>query len=152
MEETTNNSLNITRAISLSPKAISFLFEIGKWCYFLSILGFVMVGFMILAGLFAGSIFANIPGGDALPFSGAMIGIIYTIMGAIYFFPALFLYKFSIKIKSSLKTNNAEELEEGLENLKSHYKFIGILALVMLSFYLLIFVVSILGALFASSL
>ena len=39
--------------------SINFLKEVAKWTKFISIVGFVLVGFMVLAGLAFGSIMAT---------------------------------------------------------------------------------------------
>lgn len=143
MDNLSDNRDGIKENLSLSKNAISFLLETAKWSHFLAILGFVLVGFMVLIGLFAGTLLSLIPETTGLPISGGVIGIIYTIMGALYFFPALFLYKFSRKMKEAIKSYSDEELESALDNLKSHYKFIGIFAIITISLYILMFVVSI---------
>lgn len=43
--------------LQLTEESKSFLREIAKWAYFLSILGFVGVGFMVILALFYGNYF-----------------------------------------------------------------------------------------------
>ena len=42
-------------------------------------------------------------------------------------------------MKSALKLNNNEDFKMAFSNLKSHYKFMGIFAIVIISIYILIF-------------
>lgn len=138
----------------LNSEGLAFLKETAKWGYFLSILGFIGIGFMVIIALFAGAIFSTLPGGDygySGIMSGAFFTIFYLLFALLYFFPVLYLYKFSSKMKQAINQNNTQELNASLGYLKSHYKFIGILTIVMLSIYALIFIVGLVGGLAAAS-
>jgi len=65
------------------------------------------------------------------------MGLMYVLIGLLYFFPVYYLFKFSSKVRTALMTKNTQELETAFENLKSHYKFIGILMIITLSIYVL---------------
>lgn len=152
METTTTNNLKTnTSNTTLTNNSITYLKETAKWAHFLAILGFITVGFMVLGGLFAGTLISSIPAYDDIPMSGGLIGAIYIVIAIIYIFPVLYLYKFAASTKKAIQQNNQSSLEEGLKNLKSHYKFIGIFAIITLSFYLLIFIISLIGGMIASS-
>lgn len=134
--------------LSLNASSINHLKESAKWSYFLSIIGFISLGIIVTMALFIKAIFSIFPsngptgfGAASLPFT--MMSVMYIIIAIIYFFPILYLYKFSSKIKNAIKLNDSIVLEDAFKNLKSHYKFIGIFMIVMLSLYALIFVVSI---------
>jgi hypothetical protein len=152
MEEiTTSENSNL----QLTAESQSFLRETAKWAYFLSILGFVGVGIMVLLALFMGTIFSKfgIFGGNSGRFGmmeGGFITGIYLILAVIYFFPVYYLFQFASKAKAAFKSIDNERLTSSLEYLKSHYKFMGILAIVMFSFYGVIFLFSIIGILFGS--
>jgi hypothetical protein len=143
MENLSDNRDGLKENLSLTKNATTFLLEAAKWGHFLAVLGFFMVGLLVLIGLFSGTILSLIPQTTALPVGGVVLGIIYTVLAALYFFPSLFLFKFSTKIKGAIKSFSDQELEGALENLKSQYKFIGIMAIITISLYILIFVVSI---------
>ena len=55
-----------------------------------------------------------------------------------------------MKIQHAILSKNNQVLEDALEFLKSHYKFIGILMVIMLGFYALIFLVGLFGGLAAA--
>ena len=129
--------------LQLNDSAKGFLKETAKWTYFLSILGFIGIGLIVLLALFAGALFAFI--GNLIQethnlgwVGGSFISVIYLIIAAIYFFPIYYLYNFSSKLKIALKNNDSAILANSFENLKSHYKYIGIASLIILSFYALI--------------
>ena len=142
MEEYTTNEL------VLNNQSKKFLRETAKWAYFFSIIMFISIGFIILIALFAGTIFSAIPndtpGLEGI--GGAFITVVYFLMAALYFFPALYLYKFSVKMKRSLRRNDSNELTIALENLKSHYKIIGIFTIVMLVFYAIMILFGLMAA------
>ncbi len=121
--------------LQLTEQSKGFLKETGKWAMFLSILGFIGLGFMLLGGIgmFAGSAAIDrgaAMGGNPMPFPSSIFGLVYLIMAILYFFPIFFLYKFSSNIKQAIATSNTVQLTEALKNLKSHYKFVGIITIV----------------------
>ncbi len=135
-----NNQIEATQ-INIPAQSINDLLETGKWTKFLSILGFVFVGFMVIAAFFMGTILSGIGGEEsAMPFPGFMFGILYLFLAGVYFFPILYLFKFSTNIKKALTTNDSKGFNLAISNLKSHYKFIGILTVIMLALYAFIFV------------
>jgi len=128
----------------ISETSETYLAEIKKWANFLAIMGFVGVGFMVLAGLFMMLVFSFLPDEqNVFPFPATFLGAFYLIMAAVYFFPARYLYQFSTKMKYALLERNNQFLESALGYLKSHYKFIGILVIVMLTLYPIAIVVGI---------
>ena len=128
----------------ISETSETYLAEIKKWANFLAIMGFVGVGFMVLAAIFITVVFSIIPDEQNMfPFPASLLGVIYLIMAVVYFFPARYLYMFSTKMKYALLNKDNDFLETSFGYLKSHYKFIGILVIVMLTLYPIAMVVGI---------
>lgn len=125
---------------TLNSEIKSYLAETARWGYFLSIVGFIGIGFMVLAGLFMGSFMSTLGMGAAGMISPAIFTVMYLIIAALYFFPVLYLFKFSTKMKVALRSDNEAELTTSFQNLKSLYKFMGILTAIILGLYALIFV------------
>jgi hypothetical protein len=143
--------------LQLNDSAKGFLKEAAKWAYFLSILGYIMIGFFVVFALFAGAIFSSV--GQMIPLGqmgmfGSSFGIIvtffYLLIAALYFFPIYYLNKFASNLKLAFKNNDSVTLASSFEYLKSHYKFIGIMAIVTLSFYALFIIGAIVVALAAA--
>jgi len=112
-----------------------FLAETAKWANFLSILGFIGLGLMVLVSLFMfviGTSSSFMPLGN-----GIFVGIFYILIAGFYFVPINYLYKFSSNMKNALRTNNQASLTTSFEYIKSHYKFIGILTIVIMGIYIL---------------
>jgi hypothetical protein len=135
---------NEEKTLSLNQESISYLEEIRKWSFFLSIMGFIAVGFMVLASFFIGIIFSFIPDQSAeIPFPTYLFSVIYLVIAAVYFVPVYYLYQFSVKMKYALKQKANDFLENAFKYLKSHYKFIGIATIVMLVLYPIIIAVAV---------
>lgn len=126
-----------------------YLNETAKWAYFLSILGFIGIGFMVLGGigvsLYTGMNQVGGTGAYALGYS-AGVGIVYIVLALVYLFPVLYLFKFSNKMKQALKLKNNEAFKMAFLNLKSHYKFMGIFTIVVFSIYFLVIIGVAIGA------
>lgn len=122
--------------MNISEKSEQSLNETRKWTFFLSILGFVLIGLIVIGGFSIGTIM-NAVSDESLPFPGYAMGFIYLIFGGLYFFPIYYLFKFSTHMKEALLHKTEESIDDAFVNLKSHYKFVGVLTIVMLSIYLL---------------
>jgi hypothetical protein len=148
--DTLENSVFEDFELQLNQSAKDFLKEAAKWAYFLSILGFVGMGILVLLALFMSTVFSSLgsmPNGiGVLGGMGWMISAFYIAMAAVYFFPIYYLNKFASHAKLALRDNDSESLTASFEYLKSHYKFFGILALVFLVFYALVIVFAIIAA------
>lgn len=125
--------------MQLTEAARGFLRESARWSKFLAIVGFIFIGLIVILAIFVGAIFSSLPDTGNFPL-GAMKGFltaIYLIMAVIYFFPVYYLYKYANDTKEAIDSNDNELLAKGLESLKSHHKFFGIMTIVALSFYAL---------------
>lgn len=117
----------------------SFLTEAAKWTTFLAILGFIGIGLMVFAAVIILMFGASMSSYNSMmPMGGgAFIALFYFALAAFYFFPINYLYKFASNMKEALRTNNQASLTRSFEYLKSHYKFIGILTIVLFGIYIL---------------
>lgn len=117
--------------IEVTDESLIHLVSIRKWALFLSIMGFVGCGFMLLAGLSIGVLSSFIPSAEgigALP--GVLLFILYAVMAVVYFIPSLFLYNFSMRLKTALETRATGLFTEALKYLKYQFTFIGLMVIV----------------------
>jgi hypothetical protein len=133
--------------LQVSATAQNFLAESAKWSRFLAIMGFIFCGLMVVMAFFIPALIVNLPPYNTLPASystGIATGmtVVYLLLALLLFFPCFYLYKFSVKMRISLNTESQENFEESLKNLKSMFKFYGVLTIIMLSFYALAFVIA----------
>lgn len=139
-----NNDLQVSAASQ------NFLNEAAKWGKFLAIVGFIFCGIMIVVAFFIPTLFMTLPPYNQLSGSfssgvSAGITVVYLVLALILFFPCLYLFRFSVKMKLALSSVSQENFDISLQNLKSLLKFYGIFTIVMLSFYALAFIVGMLG-------
>ncbi|MBL7846297.1 MAG: hypothetical protein JNL40_02420 [Cyclobacteriaceae bacterium] len=133
--------------IELNRDALFYLLNAGKWAKFLAILGFIFIGFLVILGFAAGSLLSSVSRQSALPFPSYLFGLIYLIIGAIYFFPVHYLYNFASLAYSGIRDKDSSKIGQAILNLKSHYKFLGILAIVSLALYIFVlFIILAVGA------
>ena len=141
------NAITELEQLTLTSRAKEFLKETSKWCKFLSILGFLGLGLLFLSSFFISTIYASMPQSTSIPFNlGTAMTIFYIIMIAIYIFPLYYLHQFSVKLKKALTSKDDEVLANAFEMLKSHYKFVGVFTIIMLSIYILAGIVGLMGA------
>ena len=142
---------NFAEGLHLSGQSRSYLRETAKWGRFLAIVGFVMLGLLVLMGIFAGSamglLLSGMPGADASLLPTGLFTAYFLIFAVIYFFPIYYLYKFSNQMKLALNNDDEMSLESSFSNLKSLYKFMGILTIIMLALYAIGFFFAIVGGL-----
>lgn len=133
MENQTNTEI-AKESIEIEKEGLMHLFETRKWTMFLSVLGFIFIGLMMIAALVV----------LTLSSKGFGFGIAFFIMMlifiVIYFFPIYYLFKFSELSKIALSTKDNSQLTNALMYLKKHYQYMGILTIIGLSFYLLMFI------------
>lgn len=143
-----DDNISENNALQLNSTMMGFLSETAKWAKFLSILGFIGIGLMVL-GAFSMSVFLSSTDSQ-MPFAGnsMIIVAIYLGLSILYFFPVLYLYKFSNHTKTAINQKNNYALQDSLMNLKSHYKFMGISAIVIIVMYVGIFAFAATGSLF----
>jgi hypothetical protein len=142
--------------LKLTSIGISYLDQARKWTFFLSIIGFIATAFIVIMALFFGSIMASLnefSGGMTGAVSSGMITVIYLIIGIIYFFISLYLYRFSVRTKAAIHEQDSAQLEDGLKNLKSYWKLTGIITPVGIAVYAVAIVLMLVGgmAMFAMS-
>lgn len=124
------------RKIEIGPEILNNLNSTRKWTMFLSVLGFIFLGLLIVAGL-ATSLFLT-----AFKTSEANLGIpesfmliIFIVVGAIYFFPVFFLFRFSRNTRDAIQNLDQQKLTKGFRNLRLYFTYIGIMVILVLSIY-----------------
>ncbi|MEP1032912.1 DUF5362 family protein [Ekhidna sp.] len=116
--------------------------ETAKWGKFLSIVGFVFSGFMIIAGFVMMGI-----GGfyEEIPMAPAGVGIIYILFSLIYIFPSVYLFRFSVQVQRGIREQNKKQCSEAYSNLRRLFLFMGVFTIIMLSLYALVILFAIMG-------
>ncbi len=131
--------------LQVSQHGLSNLTESARWGKFLAIMGFIFCVLMVIIAFFIPAVFMQVPPYNSMSSSfnsGMKIGmtILYLILALMMFPPCFYLYKFSVKMQSAVKTVNQENFDESLMNLKSMFKFYGVFTIIILSVYALIII------------
>lgn len=140
MESTTNTS-NLFD-LQLDPRSQSFLYETSKWAKFVAIVSFVFVGLMLILLLVVAALASNtpFPDNDFQVYGGGMLVVVAIFMTVVVVIPNIYLLKFANKMQVALRNNDQPTLISSLSNVKSYFKFIGILYIVVIALWLLMFI------------
>lgn len=131
METTPEN-----KKMEIGPEILEILNSTRKWTTFLSVLGFIFLGLLIVAGLAASLFLTTFKTREAnlgIPESVAIITFI--VFGAIYFFPVFFLFRFSRNTRDGIQKLDHFKLIKGFNNLRLYFTYIGIMVIVVLTIY-----------------
>jgi len=83
---------------------------------------------------------------DLPPGAAGALSMVYAVMfiliAVIYIFPILYLYRFSNAILKEKYGSDVSNYQTGFENLKSLFKFMGIITAILLSIYALVFLMT----------
>ena len=135
--------------LNIDPSSKAHLNEAAKWAKFLAIMGFIVCGLVVVFGIFAGSIFSRMStyrsfdSNMEINSSGfaAAAAIVYILIAVLYFFPCLFLFRFAVKMKTALMSDDQNTLNTSFQNLKKTFRYVGVLTIIVLSFYILALIV-----------
>ncbi|SFP83714.1 DUF5362 family protein [Parafilimonas terrae] len=147
------NIINNNFLLQVDNGNTPYLTEAAKWAKFLSIIGFIICGLLVLTGVFSGSFFASLAQADnelnAMGSIGSTFFAMWFILCALlYFFPSYYLFNFASKMQIALRNNDQISLNDSFKSLKSCLKFWGILLIIILCFYALAIVFAMLGSAF----
>ncbi|AEV31240.1 hypothetical protein Oweho_0218 [Owenweeksia hongkongensis DSM 17368] len=115
----------------------------AKWTKFLSIIGFIGCGLMVIAGLGLAAIGSSFPSTDNPAMNligGSALGVIYILAAALYFFPSRYLYQYAEKLNLAVQSEDETQLILALDKNKSFFKFVGIMTIVVIGLYVLMFI------------
>lgn len=117
-----------TDSLQITPVVRNTWREISYWALFMAILGFAYLGFIVI---FTFSVENR--GGMASAAASLLIP------GVLVFFPNWFLFNFGRQIKQSLELESTEAAESGFAHLSRFYQFSGIVTIIFLTLFLILF-------------
>ncbi len=97
--------------VSLNKTSLNWLFDAARWARFIAILGFILIGFLVVVGIFIGPVLSilnedmDIASGTT-GLSSGIIAAIYMAIAVIYFFPIYYLFQFSNGIIKAYRADN----------------------------------------------
>jgi hypothetical protein len=132
-----------TRKIEIEQETLNYLNTTRKWTMFFAIIGFIFLGLMIIIGIAAGTFLSAFKSGAAnTGIPEILIFIILFALAVMYFFPILFLFRFSKHTANAVHSLNKEELRKAFKNLKSYFVYLGIMVIIGLSLYVVALIVA----------
>ena len=148
--EKTEELSNTKENMVFSEEIKEYVKVTAKWGTFLAILGYISIGVMALISIVlmvAGSVSSSLHQNSVFG-KHRFFFIIYLIIAILYMFPTTYLYRFSDKAKDAIRFNDQKILTSAFKNFKSVFQFSGIMAIVIVSLYIVIFVFALVFASF----
>jgi len=108
------------------------------WTRLMGILGFIMVGFMMVVGVLGG--LAGLATGDM---TALVLLFIYPVLALLYIFPSLYLIRYSTRIRDFVAGGQGPQLEAALDAQRAFWKFIGILSVISIVMGVLMAVIAV---------
>jgi len=144
-----NESKNTEEAknfdVSLSETSNDYLKKTAPWMKFVSIVGFIMCGIMVIAGFVM-----MLNSGNT--FSGSNIGIgagfLYLVGAVIFFIINRFLFLYANGVNKVYKLNDYDALETAFKMQKNFWKIVGIFFIIYISLIAIAMVFFALGDIF----
>ena len=136
-------SIHEKKKIEIEQETLNQLNTTRKWTMFLAIIGFIFLGLFIVMGVIAGtflSAFNSVETGLGIPES--LMFVIFLAVAVIYFIPVLFLFRFSKHTAHAVQTLDKQEFHKAIKNLKSYFVYLGILLIILLTFYVVALIVA----------
>jgi hypothetical protein len=131
------------KKIEIEQETIKHLNTTRKWAMFLAIIGFIILGLIIIIGLIAGTFLTAFnSGGKDLGIPESLMFVPILLLAVIYFFPVLFLFRFSKHTSHAVQTLDKLEFHKAIKNLKSFFVYIGVLIIIILSLYIVVLIVA----------
>ena len=131
VQETTGMVINESMKADLLTSA--------KWAKFLCIIGCIGVAFMVLISVVFLAIGNRFPSPSPFGMMRGVLSSAYLITAAIMIYPLIKGFQFANGTKAACLTDNEYELARGFAGLRDLFRFMGILAIVCIVIYVLIF-------------
>lgn len=131
------------KKIEIEQETLKHLNTTRKWAMFLAIIGFIILGLIVIIGLIAGTFLTAFnSGGKDLGIPESLMFVPILLLAVIYFFPVLFLFRFSKHTSHAVQTLDKLEFHKAIKNLKSFFVYIGVLIIIILSLYIVVLIVA----------
>lgn len=141
-ESNTEQNLSFTTAIKEE------LLQSAKWAKIIAIVGFIMVGFMVLISLFMFASALMNSSSDFGFYGGfglSILSFIYFPMALMYYFPIKYLFDYATKVNKALVSLNEFDVLDAFKSLTKHYKLVCIYIFIFIALYGLLFLVVLIG-------
>lgn len=135
----------------LDETAIEHLRIARKWSNFLSILAIVIIGIMLIAMAGILIMASRFRQDELMKFTALVQMLPLALMLLIYGVPIYYLYQFGKHSRIAIINYDSEAISLAFKYLKLHYRFMGILVIVVLALYIIAIVVMLMAFPFFST-
>ena len=142
-------------SLSIDPLTKAHLNDTARWARFLSIAGMVMIGLGLLISILTLTVWQDrffrytVNGQESQNLSAAMrMGYLFFMLVVLLvaFVPLMYLLQFSNRLRVALSANDQDDLNLAFMNLKKYFRYLGIVLIVVLAFYAIVFGITFLFA------
>lgn len=132
MEDQNQNNQEATNSnVMLSQSSIMNLRNTVPWIKFISIMGFIACGFLVIAALVMlifGFSYGTRYG------TGMTLGLffVYIIMALIILFPNIYLYKYGLSVREFCELNDNNSLDKAFIMQRKYWQYMGVLLIIYL--------------------
>jgi len=137
--------------LQVDATAQSYLRDAARWARFLSIAGFVFCGLFVVFGIVVLTLLAGLFNTmGTSPASGGMgpvpIAVVCIGIAVLNFFPNLYLYNFAGRLRLALQDNDQDHLNIAFGNIRALLRFVGVLMIIAVGLFVLIFLLLLITA------
>lgn len=129
---------SINTGDGVSAETVDQLARTRPWTLFVAVMGFIGVGFMVIAALMGFAAMSQVGAGGV----GMMIGLIYLAMAAIYALPLIRLVQYSSAITQLRISPSSRALELAMDKQRSFWKTVGIMMIIGIVLMILLMIAS----------
>jgi hypothetical protein len=132
--------------LKLDELGKAYLLETARWAKFLAVLGISFMALYLLGGLVLAAAITSNPEFGVLTKGLGVSGVLllYSLVIFIGVYPLYALLRYSILIKRAINNTDMALLNNALRFHRNYYRYNGIIVLVMIGLYALVFVMMIL--------
>ena len=127
-------------AVVLTPRATEMLRQTRPWVLFIGIV-LLVIGALAVVGAAVGAAVVATQQGP----TDAIFFVAYLVVGLIYAFPGLYLWRYAARIRGVVNLRSSEHLEAALEAQKSFWRLVGILFALVIGLYFLLILFAVVG-------
>jgi hypothetical protein len=121
----------------VTPAMLESLKQTKPWVRFIAIMVFIADGLLFLAGLvliLGAGVFSSLSGSALGGAPLGMVGLLYAVIAGLFWFPALYLFRYASGIKKACSSDPVGGMEDALKNQKFFWRLSGVLLLLFLIF------------------
>lgn len=136
--------------VQIDETGKGYLLEIAKWSKFFGILGYIFSALLLLIGLGLALLGGSMTNAFAqLGFSGAAIGFFYILIALLYFYPSYKMVQFARLMPMGIHQQQQAIVTAAFGEMKALYRYFGILTIIVLSLYVVAFIIGLFVAMVA---